>query len=68
MRAEEADDISRIYAESWKTAYKGIVPEGYLEELPHNRWTSMLMENPEKSFVLLDNVFYIGSIDKPRQG
>ena len=38
--------ISRIYEESWKTAYKGIIPQDYLESIPEGRWVNNL-EKPE---------------------
>lgn len=36
-RIQESDDrwkISRIYEESWKFAYQGIVPQDYLDSIP----------------------------------
>ncbi|MGE4486137.1 MAG: N-acetyltransferase family protein [Oscillospiraceae bacterium] len=61
MRKEEADEISRIYALSWKTAYRGIVPQTYLDGLSEKRWSPLLAENPSRSYVLLDNGRYIGT-------
>lgn len=37
---EDVKDISRIYALSWKSAYKGIVPQAYLDELKEDFWVS----------------------------
>ena len=37
----DSDDrvaVSRIYEESWKFAYKGIVPQAYLDSIPAGRW------------------------------
>lgn len=39
-KKEDSETISNIYASSWKSAYKGIVPEKYLYELKNNFWTS----------------------------
>ena len=36
---EDSDIISNIYALSWKNAYKGIVPQKYLDELKLDFWT-----------------------------
>lgn len=36
-----ADDrmlISKVYEESWKYAYKGIIPQHYLDSIPECRW------------------------------
>lgn len=35
---DDTKDISRIYALSWKKAYKGIVPQAYLDELREDFW------------------------------
>ena len=37
---EDVKDISNIYALSWKSAYKGIVPQKYLDELKCDFWVS----------------------------
>jgi ribosomal protein S18 acetylase RimI-like enzyme len=37
---EDVRTISNIYALSWKSAYKGIVPQKYLDELESNFWVS----------------------------
>ena len=36
-------DISRIYARSWKSAYRGIVPQEYLDALPEDRWAPLMV-------------------------
>lgn len=30
---DDVENISKIYAQSWKTAYKGIIPQSYLDDL-----------------------------------
>jgi ribosomal protein S18 acetylase RimI-like enzyme len=35
---EDIGEISRIHALSWKKAYKGIVPQAYLDELREDLW------------------------------
>lgn len=35
---DDVKDISRIHALSWKSAYKGIVPQTYLDELKEDFW------------------------------
>ena len=37
----ENDDyaaVSDIYEQSWRYAYKGIIPQDYLDSIPHGRW------------------------------
>ncbi len=46
---EKTDDryaISRIYEESWKFAYKDIIPQSYLDSIPSGQWASKI-DNPE---------------------
>ena len=40
---DDVKDISRIYALSWKSAYKGIIPQAYLDELK-DFWVSKFVE------------------------
>ncbi len=35
---QDVKDISRIHASSWKTAYKGIIPQEYLDNLKDDFW------------------------------
>ena len=42
-------DISRIYEESWKSAYKGIIPQTYLDSIPKGRWAPCL-DQPDWHF------------------
>ena len=67
MKKEEIDEIGRIYALSWKSAYQGIVPQDYLDEITEKRW-SFLADNPRKSYVLIDEDKLIGtsSVDPGR--
>ena len=35
-------EVSRIYEESWKSTYRGIVPQAYLDGIPAGRWAEAL--------------------------
>jgi len=61
IRKDEADDISRIYAASWKNAYRGIVEQSYLDQLSELRWSHFLAENSDNSFVLIEKGQYVGA-------
>ncbi|RVU54531.1 GNAT family N-acetyltransferase [Anaerosphaera multitolerans] len=37
---EDIKDISRIHALSWKFAYRGIIPQTYLDELKEDFWVT----------------------------
>lgn len=50
--------VSRVYEESWKTAYRGILPDAYLDGIPAGQWA-----NDRPSFytlLLLDGADIIG--------
>ncbi len=38
--ANDAADISSIHAMSWKSAYQGMVPQAYLDNLKEDNWTT----------------------------
>lgn len=44
--------VSRVYEESWKYAYRGILPQAYLDSLPAGRWGETVDRRP--TLLLLD--------------
>ena len=59
----ETDDLKAvgdIYALSWQTAYQGILPQIYLDELKGNNWVEMLSKKKYTSIVILDGDKYVG--------
>ena len=51
----ENDDmmqVSRVYEQSWKHAYKGIIPQSYLDSIPAGRWASL---RPGMKNIVLDD-------------
>ena len=61
MQPGDIDHVSRIYALSWKAAFRGIVPQTYLDALPENRWSPILAKSPFTSLVLLEEGQYVGT-------
>lgn len=61
MKREEADAVGRIYAASWKAAYRGIVPQAYLDGLSEHRWAAHLADNTAESYVLLADGKAVGT-------
>lgn len=58
----ETDDrleISRIYEDSWKFAYRGVVPQAYLEGIPAGLWAQSL--DGRDSLVLTENGTPVGT-------
>lgn len=47
-------DAGAIYACSWQTAYKGIIPQAYLDNLSASKWTAFLQSAQQNSYLLLD--------------
>lgn len=50
----EQDDrlaISKVYEESWKYAYQGIVPQDYLDSIPEGQWASHIEQADRALFV-----------------
>lgn len=58
---DNLEEISNIYTRSWKTAYREIVPQDYLDALKENQWVGILSDNKYDSFVIIDKDKYIGT-------
>ncbi len=61
---QESDDrlaISHIYEEGWKYAYRGIVPQDYLDSIPEGRWASCLDQEGVDSLVVEEDGRLIGT-------
>lgn len=54
-------EISSIYEKSWKFAYKGFIPQSYLDSIPSAKWTGNL-DNPElHSLIITEDEKIIGT-------
>jgi len=51
---KDIKDVSRVYVDSWKTTYRGLVPDDYLDELSYEstekRWIDFL-NNKNETFI-----------------
>ena len=54
-------EVSRIYEESWKFAYQGIVPQAYLDRIPAGLWAASLDQGGRWSLVLEEGGRLIGT-------
>lgn len=54
-------EISCIYEESWKTAYKDIVPQTYLNKIPKGNWIAFLETMGIDTLVMLQGDKIIGT-------
>lgn len=58
---DDKNAISHVYEESWKSAYKDIIPQYYLENIKNGQWVKSL-DNPEwHSLIMLDNNKIVGT-------
>ena len=60
----EKDDrlaISHIYEASWKAAYRGMIPQTFLDELPVGNWAGVIDKSDRKSLVLVEDDTFIGT-------
>lgn len=53
--------ISRIYEESWKFAYKDIIPQNYLDSIPASCWSVNLDKEGMNTLVLIEDGIFIGT-------
>ena len=50
--------VSNVYEQSWKYAYKNIVPQQYLDSIPAGRWVKQVAEN---CLVAVENGCIVGT-------
>lgn len=61
---QQEDDrmaISRIYEEGWRFAYRGIVPQEYLDSIPVGGWASCIDREGVGSLVMTEDGRLIGT-------
>lgn len=59
--SDDRNAISLIYEESWKYAYKGIVPQAYLDSIPAGQWATKLDQEGVGSLVAVEDGKLIGT-------
>ena len=52
-------DMSDIYEKSWKFAYRGTIPDSYLDSIPKDRWVNSIASR--HSLVMSENDQIIGT-------
>ncbi len=55
-------EISNVYEQSWKYAYKDIIPENYLNSIPSGTWADNINKNGAKNIVILEKDIIIGTL------
>ena len=59
--SDDRKEISRIYEESWKYAYRGLIPQEYLDAISEGKWVKNLDSPGWQTMVCLENGKYIGT-------
>lgn len=58
---DDVKEISRIHALSWKSAYKGIIPKTYLDELKEDFWVPAFVDWIKNNVLTAQLIFENGS-------
>ena len=53
--------VSRVYEESWRAAYRGLLPQEYLDSIPAGKWVPYLEQAGRDSLILLDKGSIVGT-------
>ncbi len=59
--ADDRMEISRLYKESWRFAYCGMIPQDYLDSIPEERWAAGIDTPGRNTLLCLDNGRLIGT-------
>ena len=60
-KSDDRTAISKVYEESWKYAYQGIVPQDYLDDIPKGQWALRIEQADRKNLVMVQNEMIIGT-------
>ncbi len=60
-RSDDKCAISKVYEESWKYAYQGIVPQDYLDSIPEGQWAFSIEQEDRSNLVMVQEGKIIGT-------
>lgn len=60
-QSDDFESIGGIYVRSWQAAYKGIIPQDYLDSLSAMHWLPFLKDDQYESYVIMDDEKYAGT-------
>lgn len=58
---DDRNALSRVYEESWKHAYRGIIPQDYLDSIPQGQWAASADKPSMNTLVMFENGELIGT-------
>lgn len=53
--------VAQVYVDSWQYAYRGIVPQRYLDKLSPQGWMTLLKTDPAASLIALQDGRIVGT-------
>lgn len=53
--------VSNVYEASWKYAYKGMIPQDYLDSIPKGKWAGSITKAGMHALVMIENGCIIGT-------
>lgn len=53
--------VSRVYEEGWRAAYRGLLPQDYLDSIPAGKWVPYLEQAGRESLLLLKGEKIVGT-------
>ena len=56
---DDIDAVCDIYCQSWRAAFRGSVPQDYLDALSGSRWRPALENSELDSYVVMDGDIYM---------
>jgi len=59
---DDLQEISNVYEQSWKYAYKDIIPKSWLDSIPTGTWADNINRNGRKNIVMLEKDSIIGTL------
>lgn len=54
-------EVSNVYEKSWKSAYKDIIPQDYLDSIPVGQWAKNVNKSDRYNLVATENGHIIGT-------
>lgn len=60
-KSDNRTAISKVYEESWKYAYKNIVPQDYLDRISQGQWATHIEQEDRKNMVVVQDGIIIGT-------
>ena len=61
LPSDDLHKISYVYEQSWKYAYKNIIPQEYLDSIPVGHWADRICRDGWNNLVAIENETIIGT-------